>query len=62
VVLSQAQVNGSFFTDVGLKLAVENALSRLELAPMALAPQSQSHQPLPSPALPPAEATVLARR
>jgi capsular polysaccharide export protein len=33
VVLARAQVNGSFFTDAGMKLAVQGALAKMEVLP-----------------------------
>jgi capsular polysaccharide export protein len=69
VVVAQAQLNGSFFTEAGLALAVENTLQRLDLVPIQplAAPQPQ-HRPSPSPSpsssptLAPAKAPVLIRR
>jgi capsular polysaccharide export protein len=35
VVLRRAQINGSFFTEAGIALAIENAIDRMKVAPVA---------------------------
>jgi capsular polysaccharide export protein len=57
VVITKAQVNGSFFTYEGLDLAVEGTLKRLDVAPV-LQPAVQAR---PTLALAPAKAPVLIR-
>jgi capsular polysaccharide export protein len=47
VVLARAQINGSFFTEEGLALAVEGAISRMGAAPVAqAAPVTQRKGPV----------------
>jgi len=60
VVLAQAQVNGSFFTEAGLSLAVKGALERLEVTPLPQ-PATQLKPEPASTALAPAKAPVLIR-
>ena len=61
VVISKAQVNGSFFTEEGLKLAIGHTLDRLAVLPVTL-PATQL-RPAASPTLAPApaKATLLIR-
>jgi capsular polysaccharide export protein len=58
VVLTRAQVNGSFFTDEGLELAVEGTLKRIDLTPIAQ-PVAQTRKIYAAPA--PAKSPVLIR-
>jgi hypothetical protein len=62
VVLTRAQVNGSFFTEAGLALGIEAALERIDVAivqPHAAQLTRPEHF---SPALAPVKAPVLVRR
>ena len=59
VVITKAQVNGSFFTYEGLDLAVEGTLKRLDVPPVAQ-PAAQA-RPILAPALAPAKDPILIR-
>jgi capsular polysaccharide export protein len=59
VVLTKAQVNGSFFTDEGLDLAIEGTLKRLDVA-SATQPAAQA-RPSVAPSLAPANDAILIR-
>ena len=59
VVLTKAQVNGSFFTDEGLDLAIEGTLKRLDVA-SATQPATQA-RPSVAPSLAPANDAILIR-
>jgi capsular polysaccharide export protein len=59
VVLTKAQVNGSFFTYEGLDLAVEGTLKRLTVTPISQA--ATQARPSVAPALAPAKDPILIR-
>jgi capsular polysaccharide export protein len=61
VVLTKAQINGSFFTDEGLKLAVEGSLARMRVLPVQ-APAEVPSRLDPVSSLAAAEAPLLLRQ
>jgi len=62
VVLAGAQINGSFFTEAGIELAIQGTLDRLRAAPVPQPVLAQPKAELPAPALAAGKAPALIRR
>ena len=59
VVLARTQINGSFFTEAGLALAVDGVLKRMQLVPPAAAAAVPARSDLGGPSLAPAKSAIL---